>query len=1092
MEELDINRVKLLLLAFLVITVSSCVGTAAEIYVQPGGPNPIQAAVNNASSGDTIIVAPGTYVGNIDISKTNSLNDLVLMSASGNPADTTIIADNSAPITVNGVISITKFKTNVTIKGFTISGASRTNTGGYPNLAGVYLENGKQCTIENNIFMNDGLGMSVSGGSGNIVSNNIVNRTKAAVPDAMIEGILIATSPNTMISQNMVSNNNYGIHVAGSLKGSSISGNSVNKNNNGIFLENTNGVTVDGNTLNSNDLFGIDLAGSSQNRVTNNNIVMFGPSGEKGQNTQGIQLIYSGSDTSPVGSDSNLVSNNTVSNADHGIFSNNNQNNTIQNNRVFDNNYGIAMRYTHNTRVINNNADLNRNVNNSEGIFLTWDDSGNTVSGNSASECDRGIELTDVCGANNLVDNNIVNANQYFGIYVLAPNNKISNNSLSQNARGIYLTGSNCSSNIVSSNTVTESSGNGITLLNTSSNNKIISNSLISNVGQKGIELFSSNNSLLDSNYALDNDMGIQVEYANGVTVNNNTAYQNRIGIRLFHSDNNNVTLNNATYGSGSDSGIDMNSATHNIISGNLITWNPIGITMCPACHDNQVFNNYFCNDVNTGIQNGQNTWFKVRTKGKNIVGGPYIGGNYWASPDGTGFSQTAQDTDGDGIANAPYTFTNHYNITITDSLPLVSVILPVADFSYSPTQGPAPLNVQFTDLSQNAESRIWNFGDGTNSNETSPSHNYSTAGTYNVNLTVSNKNDTVSKFATVTVQAYTAPPVTPVANFNANPTSGDAPLTVQFTDSSQNAAGWSWDFGDGTNSAEQSPSHTYSSAGTYNVNLVVSNPNGTSPKSTTITVSSSSGGSSSSDVTSSGSSSGGSGGGGAGGSPEPQNNVEAKELSQTFIASGQSAKFDFPQKATPVVSISFDSKKTVGKTTTIVEMLKAKSTLVSGVPADDVYKYVNIWVGNGGYATPQNIENAVVGFKVGKSWVLDQKIDKSTITLDRYSDKTWTQLPTSLSSEDDNYLYFTAQTPGFSPFAITGKITATVQPAVGKTQTENVNETTTETNIGNTTENNEQTQSPNTSTTGVKKSPGFDTVFGIVGLLAVFLYKRK
>ncbi len=58
---------------------------------------------------------------------------------------------------------------------------------------------------------------------------------------------------------------------------------------------------------------------------------------------------------------------------------------------------------------------------------------------------------------------------------------------------------------------------------------------------------------------------------------------------------------------------------------------------------------------------------------------------------------------------------------------------------------------------------------------------------------------------------------------------------------------------------------------------------------------------------------------------------------------------------------ISFDSKKTAGKTTTIVEMLKGKSTLVSGLPSDEVYKYLNIWVGNGGFGDSNNIENAVV-----------------------------------------------------------------------------------------------------------------------------------
>ena len=44
-----------------------------------------------------------------------------------------------------------------------------------------------------------------------------------------------------------------------------------------------------------------------------------------------------------------------------------------------------------------------------------------------------------------------------------------------------------------------------------------------------------------------------------------------------------------------------------------------------------------------------------------------------------------------------------------------------------------------------------------------------------------------------------------------------------------------------------------------------------------------------------------------------------------------------------------------------------------------------------------KNIENAVVCFKVEKSWIQDKKIDQSSIILNRYSDKKWNQLPTSL-----------------------------------------------------------------------------------------------
>lgn len=67
-----------------------------------------------------------------------------------------------------------------------------------------------------------------------------------------------------------------------------------------------------------------------------------------------------------------------------------------------------------------------------------------------------------------------------------------------------------------------------------------------------------------------------------------------------------------------------------------------------------------------------------------------------------------------------------------------------------------------------------------------------------------------------------------PVANFSSDVTGGFVPLSVQFTDLSQNATGWNWDFGDSSNSIEQSPIHTYSAAGTYTVKLTVNNEVGT------------------------------------------------------------------------------------------------------------------------------------------------------------------------------------------------------------------------------------------------------------------------
>ncbi|MGC9435590.1 MAG: PKD domain-containing protein [Methanomicrobiales archaeon] len=80
-----------------------------------------------------------------------------------------------------------------------------------------------------------------------------------------------------------------------------------------------------------------------------------------------------------------------------------------------------------------------------------------------------------------------------------------------------------------------------------------------------------------------------------------------------------------------------------------------------------------------------------------------------------------------------------------------------------------------------------------------------------------------------------------PGADFTADPTSGEAPLEVRFTDSSTNSPGsWYWVFGDGATSTEQHPVHIYTEAGTYSVSLTVQNGYGedTRTRSRYITVS--------------------------------------------------------------------------------------------------------------------------------------------------------------------------------------------------------------------------------------------------------------
>jgi PKD repeat protein len=160
----------------------------------------------------------------------------------------------------------------------------------------------------------------------------------------------------------------------------------------------------------------------------------------------------------------------------------------------------------------------------------------------------------------------------------------------------------------------------------------------------------------------------------------------------------------------------------------------------------------------------------------------------------------------------------------------------PDANFTASPMDGFAPLNVQFEDTSSGQiTDRSWDFGDGKpGSNAAKTSHLYENQGQYTAKLTVSGLSGSSSKSAIINVKV--APPK---ADFSAHPQTGDKPLSVQFTDNSHGQiANRSWDFGDGKpgNNAP-SPSHLYENQGQYTAKLTVSGPSGSSSKSMIIKV---------------------------------------------------------------------------------------------------------------------------------------------------------------------------------------------------------------------------------------------------------------
>ncbi|MGB9926873.1 MAG: PGF-pre-PGF domain-containing protein [Methanosarcina sp.] len=157
----------------------------------------------------------------------------------------------------------------------------------------------------------------------------------------------------------------------------------------------------------------------------------------------------------------------------------------------------------------------------------------------------------------------------------------------------------------------------------------------------------------------------------------------------------------------------------------------------------------------------------------------------------------------------------------------------------------------------------------------------------------------------------------------------------------------------------------------------------------------------------------------GSGVSQESPGNIEVKELATRHVIGGYHINYEFMENATCITFIEYDAKRTFRKTTTIVEVLKDKSSLVSSAPAGKIYEHVNIWVGEQGGGLPTSIKNGVVGFRIEKAWIKNNNVDEAFITLQWY-DKEWQPLYTEKTGEDQDYVYFIASTPGYSSFAIT------------------------------------------------------------------------
>ena len=117
-----------------------------------------------------------------------------------------------------------------------------------------------------------------------------------------------------------------------------------------------------------------------------------------------------------------------------------------------------------------------------------------------------------------------------------------------------------------------------------------------------------------------------------------------------------------------------------------------------------------------------------------------------------------------------------------------------------------------------------WDFGDGTTSNLKDPSHIYTVSGAYTVNLDVTDVNGCQNSATPYTQDIGDLP----TADFSWDPDPACLNAPIQFTDlSAPNIASWDWNFGDGSTSVMQNPTHAYATTGSFNVILTVTSTDG-------------------------------------------------------------------------------------------------------------------------------------------------------------------------------------------------------------------------------------------------------------------------
>lgn len=531
--------------------------------------------------------------------------------------DTNCIGNNLTGNTVNNNLFGIQLVTGCDSNNITL------NQVNYNDDYGIFINSfGSSC--DNNIILNNtangnneyGIYIRYTNHDNSVINNTVKDNTRYGIylqdcNEINVQGNTINNNRRGMDVQNCVDSNftfntangnlDIGIYLSYGSDGNQLKNNTINQNDLGIGLDESDFNNVTGNTLIDNSwcIFEIDCEG---NLIENNdcstptiNTPIFINGAATGVGAHNWTWVEQqswfggglGTENVPYLIENLVISGFGISDLNGIEVINSNMHFTIEGCEIYNSRSGISLQRVNNSLLINNNCSNNYN---------------------------DGISLEDECHDNDITENFCQYNDDGISLYLNCIHNHITDNILNMNDKGISLE-DNCNSTLISGNSVCNNTGSGIYLHLSGSN--IITENVVNGNENDGI--------------FLEEDCDYNV-------ITENTFDLNYLGIELYYSDHNSINDNSASFNN--YNGIEIEVGNHNTITENIVANNTkYGIYIETDSNENLIYKNYFLNNGKHAYDDGSNNQWNSATIG-----------NYWDN-------HTGPDNNNDGIVDNPYTY---------------------------------------------------------------------------------------------------------------------------------------------------------------------------------------------------------------------------------------------------------------------------------------------------------------------------------------------------------------------------------------------------------------------------------------------------